>query len=88
MCQESVTLSDISCLELVDSVLIRQSLSENGSLSHLMLFGGEDYFQCTGLKIPPNFTGICGLRCLKCPFGQLGNKKFHVIFQADFYLYF
>lgn len=45
VCQESVTLSGTSCLELVDSVLIRQLLSENGSLSHLKLFGGEEQFQ-------------------------------------------
>lgn len=45
VCQESVTLSGISCLELVDSVLIRQLLSENGSLSHSELFGEEEHFQ-------------------------------------------
>lgn len=55
VCQESVTLSGTSCLELVNTVLIRQVLSEKGSLSHLKLFVGEEQFQWTGLKKTPTF---------------------------------
>lgn len=40
-----VALSGTLCLELVSIVLIRQLLSENGSLSNLKLFMGREQFQ-------------------------------------------
>lgn len=43
--RESVTLPGTLCLELVNIVLIRQLLSENGSLSNSKLFAGGELFQ-------------------------------------------
>lgn len=45
VCQEPVALPGTSCLELVNIVLIRRLLSENGSLSNLKLFVGGEQFQ-------------------------------------------
>lgn len=87
MCQESVSLSGTPCLELVDSVLIRQLLSENGSLSHLKLFVGEEQFQWTGLKNPQLYWNMlsevfemssCGVSSLMVPIGfpmTVGEQK-------------